>query len=83
MKRMFHVRACWDDEAKVYYSDSDIIGLHIEAATIEEFETVMNDVAADLIFANHFSAPDMASKSIRDLVPTILWQRPEPTRAAS
>jgi hypothetical protein len=77
MKRMFYVRAVWDDEAKVFYSDSDIIGLHIETPTIEEFEAVMNDVAADLIFANHTSAPDMANKTMRELVPTILWQRPE------
>lgn len=83
MKRMFYVRAVWDEEAKVFYSDSDIIGLHIETATIEEFEEVMNDVAADLIFANHISAPDMANRTIRELVPTILWQRPQPARAYS
>lgn len=33
-KRMFNVTAHWDDEAKVLYSDSDIVGLHIEATTI-------------------------------------------------
>ena len=36
IKRMFSVTAHWDDEAKVFYSDSDIVGLHIEAETIEE-----------------------------------------------
>jgi hypothetical protein len=76
MKRTFYVRACWDPEAKVYYSDSDIIGLHIEASTIEEFEEVMSDVAADLVFANHFSAQDLASTPLRDLVPVTLWHRP-------
>jgi hypothetical protein len=83
MKRMFYVRARWDGEAKVYYSESDIFGLHIEAATIEEFEAVMNDVAADLIIANHYSAQDIATKPLRDLVPTILWQRPEPIPTAA
>ena len=62
MKRMFYVRAHWDGEAKVFYSESDILGLHIEATTIEEFEGVMNEVAADLILANHYSAQDIANR---------------------
>ena len=33
----FFVKAVWDEEAKVFYSDSDIVGLHIEAETIEGF----------------------------------------------
>lgn len=56
MKRVFTVEAIWDDEAKVFYSESDISGLHIETKTLEEFEEVMNDVAAELIVANHMSA---------------------------
>lgn len=53
VKRMFNVTAHWDEDAKVFYSESDIIGLHIEAATIEEFESVMVDVAPGLVIANH------------------------------
>lgn len=74
--RLFHVTALWDDEAKVYYCESDIIGLHVEAATIEEFEEVMLDVAPGLIADNHMSAEERASRSTEDLIPTILWQRP-------
>jgi hypothetical protein len=55
VKRSFYVRAIWDPEAKVYYSESDIWGLHIEAATVDQFEEVMMDVAAELIVANHLS----------------------------
>lgn len=55
-KRMFSVKAIWDKEAGVYVAESDIIGLHIEAATIDEFESVMMDVAPELIMANHVSA---------------------------
>lgn len=51
--RMFNVTAHWDDEARVFYSESDIVGLHIEAATIEDFEAVMNEVVPDLMAANH------------------------------
>ena len=75
-KRMFSVTAHWDDEAKVYYSESDIIGLHVEAGTIEEFETVMMDVAPGLVIANHVSKEELATLAPEDLVPAILWQRP-------
>ena len=51
-KRSFYIRACWDDEAKVYYSESDITGLHIEAESLEEFESVMMEAASELIMDN-------------------------------
>ena len=38
IKRSYLVRARWDDNARVFWSDSDINGLHIETATLEEFE---------------------------------------------
>ena len=74
-KRIFNVTARWDDEAKVFYSDSDIIGLHIEAKTIEEFEDVMMDVAPGLVIANHVSKDELASLAPEDIIPAILWQR--------
>ncbi|MBO6725759.1 MAG: DUF1902 domain-containing protein [Rhizobiaceae bacterium] len=82
-KRTFSVKAIWDDEASVFVAETDIIGLHIEAATIEEFEAVMMDVAPELIMANHVSAADLANCRPEDLVPAILWQRPEPTLATA
>ena len=75
-QRVFHVTAIWDDDAKAYYCDSDIIGLHVEARTIDEFEAVMLDVAPGLIVDNHMSAEERASRSKEDPIPTILWQRP-------
>ncbi len=77
MKRTFSVRARWDNEAKVFYAESDIDGLHIEADTIEEFESVMLDVAPELILSNHYSAGELADTPLKDLVPAILWQRPD------
>ena len=47
------VRAVWDAQAEVFYSESDIEGLHIEAATLDEFEAIMLDVAPELIMVNH------------------------------
>ena len=39
--RHFFIKAIWDDEAQVFYSESDIKGLHIEAETLAEFEAVL------------------------------------------
>ena len=75
-QRMFHVTAVWDDEAQVYYCQSDIIGLHVEAPTIDAFEAVMLEVAPGLIADNHMSVEERASSARADLIPTILWQRP-------
>ena len=75
-KRMFSVTAHWDDEAKVFYSDSDIIGLHIEAKTIDDFESVMMEVAPGLVIANHVSKAELESSAPEDIIPAILWQRP-------
>lgn len=76
MKKSYYVRALWDDEAKRYYSESDIDGLHIETDTLDEFEEVMRDVAAELIIANHITPEDLASQPLKNLVPAILWERP-------
>jgi hypothetical protein len=76
MKKTFYVRALWDDEAKRFYSESDIDGLHIETDTVDEFEEVMKDVAAELVLSNHYSAEELASIPLKDLTPIILWERP-------
>jgi hypothetical protein len=47
------VRAVWDEDAGVFYSESDISGLHIEAETIEAFQDVLFELAPELIIANH------------------------------
>jgi hypothetical protein len=66
----------WDGDAQVYVAESDILGLHIEAATIDEFEAIMRDVATDLVIANHIGAEQLSSLPLRDLIPTIVWERP-------
>jgi Domain of unknown function (DUF1902) len=50
----FFVRAFWDDEAKVYVSESDTKGLHIAAETREEFESVILEHAGEFVTENHF-----------------------------
>ena len=75
--RAFRVLAKWDADAKVYYAESNIIGLAIEADTLEEFEVILFDVAPELILSNHISAKDIAEKPLKELIPGILWQKPD------
>jgi Domain of unknown function (DUF1902) len=82
-QRMFSVKAIWDPEAQVYYSESDIFGLHIETKTLDDFEEVMMAEGVNLILANHVTPEELASKPLRDLVPAIVWQRPDPLPAAA
>lgn len=85
VKRSFTVRALWDDEAKVYYSESDIEGLHIEAETLDEFEATMMDLGPELIVANHMEWHTVAginAGNIAQYIPAILWQRPAAREAA-
>ena len=51
--RSFWIKAKWDHENKIFWSESNIIGLHIEAPTLEEFQEVMTTIAPELILANH------------------------------
>lgn len=81
-KRTFRIAAIWDEDAGVFFSESDIQGLHIEAPTIEEFESVMMDTALDLIIANHMTAADFAEKPVKELLPAIIWERPSAPAAA-
>lgn len=74
-KKDFYIKAIWDKDAGVFVSESDIIGLHIEAKTIEEFHSIMRDNALDLVFANHVSPQELTRKKLTDLIPTIFWER--------
>ncbi|MGB6230321.1 MAG: DUF1902 domain-containing protein [Litorimonas sp.] len=76
MKRTFTIRALWDDEVSRWYSQSDIDGLHIETDTLDEFEAVINEHAADLILANHVRPDDLRTKPLLELIPAIVWQKP-------
>lgn len=52
-KRAFHVTACWDDEAKVWYVDeTDVPGLATEAPTVEKLIERIMAVFPELIAAN-------------------------------
>lgn len=80
MKRTFTVKAVWDDEAEVFYAESDIEGLHIEAASLDEFEELIVDTAPELIMANHRSMSEISERPLKDMIPAILWERSETER---
>ncbi|MEY1557183.1 DUF1902 domain-containing protein [Yoonia sp. R2331] len=71
----FEVTAVWDNEAEVWISESNITGLHIEADTLEEFESEVRAHATDLIVENHIAKADLASKPLRELIPTVFWRQ--------
>lgn len=53
MRQDFWIRPCWDAEAGVYYSESNIKGLHIEAQTADEFHALARELAPEMIRDNH------------------------------
>lgn len=72
----FYIRPRWDDEAKIYYSDSNIIGLHLEAPSIDELFAIADEVAIDLVLANHISQDDIFAKlSYGKWCPKIGWHK--------
>jgi hypothetical protein len=53
----YYVRAIWDEEASVYYSETNIPGLNVEADTICEFIDIAQELAPAMLMAN---VPDYA-----------------------
>lgn len=50
----YQVKAHWDEEAKVWWSESDDVpGLCVEALTFEELEKRLSDLIPDLLILNH------------------------------
>lgn len=61
-RKAFTIRAIWDPEAGVFYSESDNIGLHVEAKTLDAFEDLAFTFAPELIVSNHLDPKDAASQ---------------------
>ena len=54
--KSYYVKALWDPEASVWTSESDIPGLVIEANTLTEFESLMWELAPEMLAANEQGA---------------------------
>jgi len=81
MKKSFNVRAIWDEENQIWFSESDLVGLHVEAQTFPEFQELVHEFAAELIVTNHYSDDDL-NRDLRELIPAIIISQHEsPPRA--
>ncbi len=72
MKSSYYVKALWDPEAAVWTSESDIPGLVIEADSLAEFESLMSQLAPEMLAANEdihnqSISLDFSASSRRDL----------------
>lgn len=54
--RTFYVKRCRYKEAGVFYSESGIESLHVEADTLGHFREAVLDVTAELFVSSHMSA---------------------------
>ncbi|MGZ8362815.1 MAG: DUF1902 domain-containing protein [Caulobacteraceae bacterium] len=52
MSLSYYVEAIWDPEHKVWCSESNIPGLVIETATLDEFEALVRHFAPELLAEN-------------------------------
>jgi hypothetical protein len=58
MTEDFYVKAIWDPEAGVWCSESNIVGLVLETATLSEFESLARHFAPELLAENlHIHGP--------------------------
>ncbi len=55
MPKTYHVKAVWDAEAEVFYAETDIPGLHLEAPTMAELFKAAEELAPMMIMANDSS----------------------------
>ena len=58
----FYVKAKWDEEAEVYYSETNVPGLNIEANTLKAFLELAEDLAPQMLEAN---LPAGASRRVK------------------
>lgn len=52
MQKTYHVKAVWDADAEVFYAETDIPGLHVEAATMADLFQAVEELAPQMIAAN-------------------------------
>ncbi len=50
--KAFYVKAVWDGEAHVFYSETNIPGLTIEAPTLAEFQQLIVSFAPEMLAEN-------------------------------
>lgn len=82
-RRSFNITAIWDPNARVWYAESDIEGLHVEGETLEEFEAAAKEFAAELIVENHYRDVEISQERLADLIPHIFFSHRSGTTGAA
>ena len=72
----FTVTARWDAEAGVWVSETDIRGLVIETATLDEFEDLVFALAPEMIRDNHLAPSGRINDPVGQTLPVVVWKRP-------
>lgn len=70
MSLSYFVEARWDPEAEVWYSETDIPGLAVEAPNLVEFEELVRHFAPELLEYNvgpHAVAAPIELRSVQTL----------------
>ena len=57
MSKTYHVTCKWDAEAEVFYAETDIPGLHVEAPSMAELCRAIEELAPQMIAVNDSPAP--------------------------
>ena len=57
MSGRYFIRAIWDPEAKVYYSDSNVPGLVVESDSLAEFVSLAEALLPEMLKANLGETP--------------------------
>ena len=52
MPQSYYVRAVWDEDAGVYFSETNVPGLNIEAETLHGFIEIAEELAPQMLEAN-------------------------------
>ena len=52
MSQAYSIRAIWDPDAEVYYSETDVPGLVVEAESLAEFVAIAEELLPELLKAN-------------------------------
>ena len=55
----------------------------VPSAPLDEFESLIVDLAPDLIIENHLSTEEVNTTPLRDLIPSIVLREPRPIEGAA
>ena len=68
---MFHVDLQWDEQERIWYvRDTDVPGLHAEAETLAEMQTILQDLIPQLL-ETHGKQPEVEVRTSAPLAASV------------